>query len=269
MAKGFCVAIEKCAMPISSSISQSTPIVFLHGFLGNQQDWQPLIDRLSGIECVAIELPGHGQNADDPLPDFDAFPDWLENQLASKGIDEFHLMGYSLGGRLALAYASQEPPGLKSLIIENAHSGLSHSEQRKQRQQSDEEWATRFESEPLVQVLIDWYSQPVFSDLDANEKKLVIADRLHNNGCALASALRKYSLSLQPDYCDWIKTTQLPMLYLCGTDDIKFQKLGDQLVKTAPQLTKIMLTGGHNLHRANPDGMASALIHWLNHIPLP
>lgn len=241
------------------------PLVMLHGFLGSQNDWQPLIAELPDHPCLALDLPGHGQHSNQPIPTVDDFPLWFAQQLQSRGIREYHLMGYSLGGRLAMRVAATEPAGLRSLIIENAHPGLTDATSRHTRAQQDEQWAARFVNEPLLSVLQDWYEQAVFSDLSTQSKQELVTLRAENNPTALATVLRDYSLSRQPDYRHWIKTTSLPLLYLCGTEDHKFQSLGKALQQSTPALTLSVLFGGHNLHRANPTAMASVLREWLNH----
>lgn len=241
------------------------PLVMLHGFLGSQNDWQPLIAELSDHPCIALDLPGHGQQINQQIPTLDNFPAWFTQQLQARGIREYHLMGYSLGGRLAMRIAATEPTGLRSLIIENAHPGLTDETSRRARHQQDDHWAARFANEPLLNVLHDWYEQAVFSNLSTQSKQELVTLRSENNPTALASVLRDYSLSRQPDYRHWIKTTSLPLLYLCGTEDHKFQSLSKALQQSAPALKLSLLTGGHNLHRANPTAMASVLREWLNH----
>ena len=241
------------------------PLVLLHGFLGSQNDWQPLITALSDHPCIALDLPGHGLQINQPIPTPDEFPTWFAQQLQSRGIREYQLMGYSLGGRLAMRVAATEPTGLRSLIIENAHPGLTDEASRRARHQQDEQWADRFANEPLLSVLHGWYEQPVFGDLSTQNKQQLMTLRAENDPSSLATVLRDYSLSGQPDYRHWIKTTSLPLLYLCGTEDHKFQSLGKALQQSAPALKLSVLTGGHNLHRANPTAMASVLRQWLNH----
>lgn len=239
-------------------------LVLLHGFLGAASDWQELQTNLPDVHCVALDLPGHGASADMPLHRMADFPAWLYQQLTCRNIRHYHLLGYSLGGRLALQFAVTRPEGLQSLILENAHPGLDSPTARANRAQADARWAKRFYREKLTEVLADWYQQPVFHDLSPHERAQLIIARSHNQPRALASMLCRCSLARQASYQDWIKTTSLPMLYLCGEQDLKFRTVGEQLAATNPQLHVTCLAGGHNLHRANPDSMAVALRQWLN-----
>jgi len=155
----------------------NTPLVLLHGLLGDSGDWQPVIDRLPGHRCIALDLPGHGSHSTLTVDGFEQSHQWLVAKLASRNIERYLLAGYSLGGRLALYHASREPAGLQGLLLENCHPGLPASE-RAARIQHDEQWAQRFEQEPLASVLDDWYRQGVFADLDDAARARQIARRL-------------------------------------------------------------------------------------------
>ncbi len=239
-------------------------LILLHGFLGAASDWQPLSDLLPEINCVALDLPGHGHAQNQQLRHMADFPVWLQQQLTLRHISQYHLLGYSLGGRLALQFAATHPAGLQSLLLENAHPGLNSPAERQSRAKADAKWARRFYREALPDVLADWYQQPVFSDLSPQERTHLMAERSQNSGRSLARMLCRCSLARQADYQGWIKTTSLPMLYLCGEQDLKFRTVGEQLAATNPQLQLTCLAGGHNLHRATPDSMAAVIRQWLN-----
>lgn len=239
-------------------------LILLHGFLGAASDWQPLSDLLPEINCLALDLPGHGHTQNQQLRHMADFPVWLQQQLTLRDIRQYHLLGYSLGGRLALQFAATHPLGLQSLLLENAHPGLNSPAERQNRGKADAQWARRFYREALPDVLADWYQQPVFSDLSPQERTLLMTERSQNTGRSLVRMLCRCSLARQADYQGWIKTTSLPMLYLCGEQDLKFRTIGEQLAAANPQLQLTCLAGGHNLHRATPDSMAAVIRQWLN-----
>lgn len=246
----------------------ATPqLVLLHGFLGDSTDWTPLIQALPDIQCHALTLPGHGNLAHQTqasIPRLPEFSRWLQQEIRARQLTDYHLLGYSLGGRLAMQFAASSPDGLRSLMIENAHPGLTTIDARHQRQQQDARWARRFYREPLPDVLADWYRQPVFEDLDAEARHQVIQARAGNQGPSLAAMMCRCSLARQPDYRCWIKATNLSFLYLCGQNDLKFQHIATQLAEPNPQITLRQLPGGHNLHRAQPDLMAKIIRDWIH-----
>ncbi|NYY73455.1 2-succinyl-6-hydroxy-2,4-cyclohexadiene-1-carboxylate synthase [Escherichia coli] len=92
---------------------------------------------------------------------FDDVTDLLCKTLVSYNILNFWLVGYSLGGRVAMMAACRELAGLCGVVVEGGHHGLQNAEQRAERQRSDRQWAQRFRTEPLTAVFADWYQQPV------------------------------------------------------------------------------------------------------------
>jgi len=244
-----------------SSKSQAPTLVLLHGLLGNRQDWNEVIAGLEGINCLALDLPGHGQNHHVHVVSFEAFNHWLGDTLLTHGIRRYCLLGYSLGGRLALYHASRQPSGLEALWLESAHPGLPASD-RPARLAHDEQWASRFEQEPLKDVLADWYQQPVFADLTERQRSRQIQRRLSNRGPAVANMLRSTSLAHQPLLWPWLENTSLPVSYFSGQRDTKFHALATHLATMAPRLRHITLEGGHNLHAEQPEKVSEQLSLW-------
>ncbi len=240
-----------------------TPLVLLHGLLGDGNDWQPVIDRLPGHHCIALDLPGHGQHHELRVNDFEQSHQWLCRELASRGIERYLLVGYSLGGRLALYHASREPAGLSGLLLENCHPGLPAVE-RAARIAHDESWAERFEREPLADVLADWYRQGVFADLDEAARARQIARRLGNDGKAVATMLRATSLGKQPDLASWLAQGGLPVTYVSGKRDHKFHQLACLMASQHRKINHLELDGGHNLHAHQPEAFARLLAEWVN-----
>lgn len=112
------------------------PLVLLHGFLGSSYDWRELLPHLSqDYYCIAVDLPGHGRSCDIQIdsPGFSDCVALLRHTLLKAGIPRFHLLGYSLGGRIALHLAQTWPEALLSLHLESCHPGLLSNDERRQR----------------------------------------------------------------------------------------------------------------------------------------
>lgn len=254
-----------------ASSTDQPPLVLLHGLLGDGRDWQPVIEALPGIDCHALDLPGHGNNRGLSVTGFEQAHQWLRHELKARDIARYRLAGYSLGGRLALYHASRSPAGLQALLLENCHPGLPPAE-RAARIEHDERWARRFEREPLAAVLADWYQQGVFADLDEAARARQAARRLGNDGQAVAAMLRATSLGKQPDLAAWLRAeplagTRLPVSWISGNQDHKFHQLACQLVKQGCNINHLTLDGGHNLHASQPERFASCLRDWIASTP--
>ncbi len=270
----------------------SPRLVLLHGLLGSAQDWQPLLQALPASlqqQALSLDLPGHSPAAG-PAVDFAHWPAWLDQRLKAHQVGNFILLGYSLGGRLALHYSATvhaatihaattdaattdaatlaDQPRLRGLIVESGHPGLTGIDERRLRARQDARWVRRFWREPFTEVLADWYQQPVFAELGATQRQQLIALRGQQDGRAIARMLAATSLARQPDHRAWLATSVLPTLWLSGARDQKFSALACQLARDCPRLAADPIAhAGHNVHRDAPEAMAARLQAWLRQQP--
>ena len=243
-------------------------LVFLHGFSGDRREWQLAGERLGDYPRLYLDLPGHGESASIAVSGFSDLSVLLNRTLVSYNILNYWLMGYSLGGRIAMYYfcqhlvgCGQHPVGLKGLVVEGGHPGLTSAAAREARWLSDARWAQRFRSEPLANVFNDWYRQPVFADLSDAQRRELVAIRGENSGAALAAMLEATSLAIQPDLRPALRRINVPFYYLCGEHDHKFRALGAELAVPC----QLINDAGHNAHRENPGGTAAYLAHILRY----
>ena len=235
--------------------SDSPWLVFLHGFSGDSQEWQPIGERFSGFSRLYIDLPGHGGSAEIRVSGFTDVISLLRDTLLSYNILKYWLVGYSLGGRVAMIAACQEMPGLCGLVVEGGHPGLQSDAERDTRRDSDHHWAERFRHDALTEVFTDWYQQPVFASLNARQREALVALRSQNNGETLAAMLEATSLAVQPDLRAALTARAFPFYYLCGERDSKFCALATELAATR----HVIRNAGHNAHRENPAGVVDCL----------
>ncbi|STO56933.1 2-succinyl-6-hydroxy-2,4-cyclohexadiene-1-carboxylate synthase [Grimontia hollisae] len=230
-------------------------LVFLHGLLGDCRDWQPVMDLLTDdFLCLAIDLPGHGGSRDVTVTGFDNTCEKIADTIQQVLRQPFSLVGYSLGARVAMYFTAHYAMFLKGtasplqrLIIESGHPGLPEAD-RAARWRHDDAWARRFEKEPIVDVLQAWYQQPVFSSLNHAQRQSLVALRSDNLGTKVASMLRATSLSKQACLLEPLRTSGIPVHYLCGEKDAKFQALATQ----SGLAFSIVPDAGHNIHAEQP-----------------
>ncbi|CAH0533842.1 2-succinyl-6-hydroxy-2, 4-cyclohexadiene-1-carboxylate synthase [Vibrio stylophorae] len=256
-------------------LNQRPVLVLIHGFLGSSHDWHRTIEHLPVNQPVlAIDLPGHGRS---PLLDpNDAEARWDMAQICDAikrtinycGVREYWLVGYSLGARLAMQYAvrsQSQDAGLLGVMLEAGHPGLTESAERPARWHHDQAWAHRFESEPLAQVLDDWYQQGVFASLNRRQRGKLIALRAENHGPSLAMMMRQCSLAKQPDWrLHW--PSDLKTHYLVGAQDDKFMALAQQLAQQSGWHCHTIAKAGHNTHQQQPRAFAARMMQILNQV---
>ncbi|AYM91173.1 2-succinyl-6-hydroxy-2,4-cyclohexadiene-1-carboxylate synthase [Serratia sp. T13T92] len=236
--------------------SQRPWLIWLHGLLGNNNEWRVIASRCEQWPSLAIDLPGHGDSADQSCLDFADVSKQITATLQQHNIERYWLVGYSLGGRIAMYHACcGEAQGLQGIVIEGGNPGLENEDLRAQRRAHDAAWAKRFRTERIKTVLADWYLQPVFANLSPVHREALIAARADNHGPAIADMLEATSLGRQPWLVPQLQQLALPVMVLCGADDHKFQALARDAglpLQTVPE-------AGHNAHLANPADFAAAL----------
>ncbi|WLI77829.1 2-succinyl-6-hydroxy-2,4-cyclohexadiene-1-carboxylate synthase [Kosakonia sp. H02] len=230
-------------------------LVFLHGFSGDNREWQEVGSALDNFPRLYLDLPGHGGSAALSVASFDEMDALLRATLVRYNILTYWLVGYSLGGRIALYHASQQPVGLKGLIVEGSHPGLVDDNARAARLASDRQWCDRLRHQPLTQVFDAWYRQPVFAALTEPQRAALVALRSQNHGANLAAMLEATSLAHQPDLRRPLRAVSFPIHYLYGEHDSKFQALASDVSRHCHAIP----AAGHNAHRDNPAAVASAL----------
>ncbi|MGR7425969.1 2-succinyl-6-hydroxy-2,4-cyclohexadiene-1-carboxylate synthase [Klebsiella aerogenes] len=250
-------------MTFNAAVESGQPgypwLVFLHGFSGDRDEWRTVGEAFPAWPRLYLDLPGHGGSADIAVDGFTGVSELLQATLNSYNILDYWLVGYSLGGRVAMNFACQPRTGLRGLIVEGGHPGLQDEASRQARLINDSAWAERFRREPLAQVFADWYQQPVFASLDAAQRASLVALRRRNNGATLAAMLEATSLARQADLRPSLQARDFPFHYLCGERDAKFRAIAQALAADI----HIIHHAGHNAHRDNPAAVIACLAQFL------
>lgn len=95
-------------------------VLALHGWLDNANTWKPVAEASTGFEWCSLDFPGHGRSAHVALGETYHFIDNVEVVLDAAdalGWDRFSLVGHSMGGSIALLFASAFPERVKRLVI--------------------------------------------------------------------------------------------------------------------------------------------------------
>ena len=240
-------------------------LVFLHGFLGSSQDWSETIALLKNdFHCIAIDLPGHGASVSvsGSLDDgFNHCHALIKNILDELNVQQYTLIGYSLGGRIALDYArTQNDSRLQTLILESSHIGLTDIQAKDRRYMNDYSWAKTFATHSMRESLTEWYDQGIFSNLSDRIKEQFIIKREHNYGVPLANMLLATSLGKQEYALPFMQQTTLPIHYCVGAKDKKFKGIAKQLNALENTTVTEFEDTGHNIHQENAQQYVQFLV---------
>ncbi len=238
--------------------SRLPAVLFLHGFMGSAADWWGPMDALAGnYHCVAVDLPGHGASLGLPEGAYtiEGTTRLLLGLLDEVEIQTATLVGYSMGGRLALYLALRYPERCAGLFLESASPGLESAEERRTRRASDEEKAAWLESGDFEKFLNDWYRQPLFSSLARDERLLreTIDARRSNDPAELAKSLRGMGTGSQPSLWGELADLEVPTLAVVGELDEKFVGITRRMVDLCPSMRTVVVPGaGHNVRLEVP-----------------
>jgi len=98
------------------------PLILVHGGLGSSDMFAPIVPELSkGRQVIAVDLQAHGRTVDIDRPlSFEAMADDIAALIHYLGFEKADVMGYSVGGEVALRAAIQHPEVVRKLIIVSA-----------------------------------------------------------------------------------------------------------------------------------------------------
>ena len=254
------------ASPHLSRIRTDSPtgapsIALLHGFTQTAACWGPFADELSTTHSlVAIDLPGHGGSGEVRANLSQT------TELVASSIDRSIVIGYSLGGRVALHLALGHPQLVERLVIIGATGGLDSEEERRQRRVADESLADHLEDIGVDAFLDEWLSQPMFASLTAQQSFREL--RATNSAAGLASSLRLCGTGTQESLWSRLGELTMPVLVIAGANDEKFTHLGHRLVESIGTNASIQLidNAGHSAQLENPEGTAAAITKWLSEV---
>ena len=233
-------------------------ILFLHGFMGYCHEFDETIKLLSDdFYCLTIDLPGHGKTqvlGGDDCYTMANTAQALINLLDKLKISQCFLVGYSMGGRLALYLNLHFPQRFSKVILESASPGSLTEAERLQRVKSDEQIARKLircvEKSDFKAFLLNWYNQPIFGYIKNHpEFEGMIETRLQNNPLELAKSLRFMGTGCQP--CLWQKLEENtnPLLLLVGEYDEKFIVINTKMAEISNFSVLRLISGSrHNIH---------------------
>jgi 2-succinyl-6-hydroxy-2,4-cyclohexadiene-1-carboxylate synthase len=256
--------------------SSNPVILFLHGFMGDRHEFQPAIANLSQqFYCVAIDLPSHGRaDLTNQGTDQFTYQDSCYSQnscytieftarLIVKFLELLHiercfLVGYSMGGRVALYLTIHFPKYFYKVVLESASAGLRTDIEKSDRLAKDLQLADKLENLEAGEFrlfLEDWYQQKIFGNLRSHSNfPQLLVQRLQNSPIELAKSLRYLGTGSQPSLWEKLPEIEIPLLLLVGELDVKFIQINQQIAQASKSSQlEIIPNCGHNIHFENPD----------------
>lgn len=258
------VQLGNCWVTYSLEGNANHPaILFLHGFMGAHDQFKQVTANLSKqFYCVAIDLLGHGQThfKDQDIDQehyyrIEATANIVIEFLDFLRLNNSFLVGYSMGGRLALYLAIHFPKYFQKVVLESASAGLRTATERGDRLAKDRGLAIELENSDLTLFLERWYQQPIFANMRSHpDFPQMLKQRLNNSPAGLAKCLRNLSTGIQPSLWGNLSEITIPLLLLAGELDFKFVQINQQMEQLCKYAKLVVIPNcSHNIHFENPD----------------
>jgi 2-succinyl-6-hydroxy-2,4-cyclohexadiene-1-carboxylate synthase len=245
-------------------------LLLLHGFTRDHRAWEPVLPCLDGYRVVRVDLIGHGQSdspADASRYTMAHAVDDLQAIVHHLHIERFGLIGYSLGGRVALHFALAAWEQMWGIVIESASPGIEEISARKARVESDEALAQSIAADGLETFADRWQGQTLF----ASQSQLPPAvleeqrrQRLENSAIGLGNSLRGMGAGAQEYLLPRLHSIHAPTLFLAGALDERYAAAAPVMASAVPGAEYAIIDGaGHTTHLEQHDAWASHVVPFL------
>jgi 2-succinyl-6-hydroxy-2,4-cyclohexadiene-1-carboxylate synthase len=220
-------------------------VVFVPGFTQDPSSWEPVATHVDGAELMAVP---HGL-------DFIATAHAL-----SQGSAQY--VGYSMGGRLCLQLALDQPAAVERLVLISASPGIPDAGERAARHDTDEQLAREIERDGIDAFLERWLAQPMFASL-ARDRAGIDERRAEHTIATLTHQLRALGQGVQPSNWERLDELRMPVLLVVGALDTKYVDIAHRMAELVPDArVEVIADAGHACHLEQPERVAHVLTSW-------
>lgn len=245
------------------------PLVLLHGFTGSSANWSDIRPQFEQhFTTITIDLPGHGQTAspaDAQRYQIERAAEDVQTIIHQLALSSpVHLLGYSMGARLALYFALTYPDSIQSLILESTSPGLKTDAERDARRMGDEQLTLDIEDKGIAWFVDYWTNIPLFSTQNETLRARLKALRMNNNPQGLSNSLRGMGTGMQPSLWERLAEFNVPTLLITGEHDRKYVAIAEQMAALIPNASSVILPdAGHTVHAEQPDSYTQTVVNFI------
>ena len=226
-------------------------MLFIPGFMQRGDAWRPVAELLP--ERYPSTMLDHREHS-------------FEGRLREiEGSGASVLVGYSLGGRLALRAVLRSPESYRALVLVGSTAGIEEGPLRVARAEADEKLASWIEAMPIEDIVGLWERQPLFADQSDALVEAQRPGRLSQDPRSLALLLRTAGQgTLEPVWHE-LRSLELPLLAIAGARDDGYTRAAKRIASTAPNgRAAIVENAGHAPHLQRPDEVADLVTEFLD-----
>ncbi|HEY0970951.1 MAG TPA: 2-succinyl-6-hydroxy-2,4-cyclohexadiene-1-carboxylate synthase [Gemmatimonadales bacterium] len=240
------------------------PLLMLHGFTGSAETWAPFVATLGARHSiVAPDLTGHARSdapADAARYAMGPCVRDLVALLDALGIGRCSVLGYSMGGRVALSLALAAPERVSALVLESASPGIADPAERAARAMADAALADDIERDGVATFAERWARLPMWASqerMTEEARERLRAQRLSHAARGLANSLRGAGQGSAPAVHDHLSALRVPTLLVAGALDAKYERIAREMRQCIPYAElRIIEDAGHAVHIEAPAELA-------------
>lgn len=238
------------------------PLTLIHGFTQTGDCWGPLASTLDRTHRVTrVDAPGHGGSTRHARADLARGGELVVGTTGASV-----LVGYSMGGRLALRTALDHPGSVRGLVVIGATAGIEDAAEREARRLADRSLAERVERLGIDDFLQEWLAMDMFAALP--DWARFDDERRHNTTEGLAASLRHAGTGTMAPLWDRLHELRMPVLCVTGERDERYGELAERLVAgIGPNASHVRIGGaGHAAHLERPEATTAAVVEVLTEL---
>lgn len=226
---------------------EGRPVVLLHGYLENLKMWESISEELSKFyKVISIDLPGHGKSkVYGEIHTMEFMAEKVKDVLSELQIDKSVLVGHSMGGYVALAFAELFPEKLKGFILLNSTS-LPDSEEKKEQRLKAAETARR-----NLDTLIKMSIPALFAENSREHlmEEMEFAKELARETSIRGVVAALFGMRERPDRTAILEKCECPIGIVIGKYDQAINP--GELKKAIPEKPNIIVTELEVAHMAH------------------
>jgi 2-succinyl-6-hydroxy-2,4-cyclohexadiene-1-carboxylate synthase len=226
-------------------------VLFIPGFMQRGDAWRPVAELLP--ERYPSTMLDHSEHS---------FEGRLR-EIEQSGAEV--LVGYSLGGRLALRAALRSPDSYSAVVVVGSTAGIDEGPLRVARAEADEKLASWMEAMPIEDIVGLWERQPLFADQPDALIEAQRPGRLSHDPRSLALLLRTAGQGVLEPVWHELRALELPLLAIAGARDDGYARAAKRIASTAPNgRLAIVEEAGHAPQLQQPDEVARLISEFLD-----
>lgn len=222
-------------------------LVLVHGFTQTARSWDPVVAELPpGTDAVALDVPDGLDVAATAA------------HLGATG-GQGTWVGYSMGGRLCLRIALDQPRLVERLVLVSATPGIADPTERRNRREADQALARQVEGEGVDAFLARWLGHAMFATLDREAAGL--EERRTNSVARLAHQLRVLGQGAMEPLWDRLGELRMPVTLYTGALDERYVAIAAEMQRRVVTSSTLQVLGGagHAMHLEDPAFFAHVL----------